>query len=358
VNKGEFVNGVWNIGTLERNEEAILTLTGIITSDWAGKTIYNNISEKQNEYNSNPQTASANIYVPLAEVSINKVARNMKFNRNDTVRFIIVLENDGPDVATGIKIQDMLPYDLEFISASNNGIFDPFSRIITWNLNDLTSGLYNAFILETKVKANISNDVITNAVTESQNEYNPGVKSSNATININKADLYLTHTVNKSNIHVGDKFTVTFKLGNNGPDIANNVIVKIPIPEGLDFLNASVDLGIWNYDNLTRTLIWTVGDVKVGDPYLYLTLKSMKSGQYIIYPVVTTTTYDPNLESSAITLNTTILPVHINVKPADNNDSDKNDSGTVPMHKTGIPLAILALAIFMVLGGLFGVKRK
>ena len=40
------------------------------------------------------------------------------------------------------------------------------------------------------------------------------------------------------------------------------------------------------------------------------------------------------------------------------NDSDKNDSGTVPMHKTGIPLAILALAIFMVLGGLFGVKRK
>jgi hypothetical protein len=64
------------------------------------------------------------------------------------------------------------------------------------------------------------------------------------------------------------------------------------------------------------------------------------------------------LESSAITLNTTILPVHINVKPTDNNDSDKNASGTVPMHKTGTPLAILALAIFMVLGGLFGVKRK
>ncbi len=358
VNKGEIVNGVWNIGTLERNEEAILTLTGIITSDWAGKTIYNNISEKQNEYNSNPQTASANIYVPLAEVSINKVARNIHFNRNDTVRFIIVLENDGPDVATGIKILDMLPYDLEFVSASDYGIFDPVSRTITWNLNNLTSGLYHAFILETKVKASISNDVITNAVTESQNEYNPGFKSSNATITINKADLYLTNTVNKSNIHVGDKFTVTFKLGNNGPDIANNVIVKIPIPEGLEFINASVDLGIWNYDNLTRTLIWTVGDVKVGDPYLYLTLKSMKSGQYTIYPIVTTTTYDPNLESSAITLNTTILPVHIDVKPADNNDSDKNDSGKVPMHKTGIPLAILALAIFMVLGGLFGVKRK
>ena len=68
-------------------------------------------------------------------------------------------------------------------------------------------------------------------------------------------------------------FIITYKLGNNGPDIANNVIIKYQINEGLQFVNINVDSGTQTYDPLTRTITWTINQVTVGDPYLYLTVK-------------------------------------------------------------------------------------
>ncbi len=352
VSKGTFINGVWYIGTLEANEEVALTLMGIITPQWASKTIYNNVSERQNEYNPNPQTATANIYVPQANVSINKVAKPIHFDIGDTVRFITILENHGPDEATGIKVVDKLPTGLEFVSASDGGIYDPISRTITWNLNNLSNGLYQALILETKVKTNISNNIITNIALQSQNEYNNESKTSKATITINKADLYITSTSGNSNPKAGENVKITFKLGNKGPDTAKNVAVKIPIPTGFEFINASVDQGTWTYDASTRTLIWDVGDVQVGDPYLYLNLKAVKDGHYVIIPVITTTTYDPNLENS-------ITPLHINVTSDNggNNGGNKVHAKTIPLQKTGLPVAGLIVAILMVLGGLCGRRR-
>ena len=199
--------------------------------------------------------------------------------------------------------------------------------------------------METKVKTNISNVMITNTAIESQNEYNNEVQTSNATITVNKADLYLTSTVNKSKICIGDNFTITFKLGNRGPDTAKNVIVKIPVPEGLEFISASVDQGTWTYDKSTRTIIWNVGDVKIGDPHLYLNLKSIEQGPYIIHSLITTTTYDPDLKNS-------IMPVYINVLPESDKQNVNAANITVGMQKTGTPLNILVLAILAVLAGL------
>lgn len=248
-----------------------------------------------------------------------------------------------------------MPDDLEFVSASDGGIYDPVTRTITWNLDNLANGPYKALILETQVKSNITNNTITNIAIQSQNECNNDSKTANATIMINKADLYIISTPSNSNPKAGDNLTITFKLGNKGPDTAKNVTVKIPIPNGFEFINTNVDQGTWTYDESTRTLTWNVGDVQVGDPYLYLNLKAVKDGLYVIIPVITTTTYDPNLESA-------ITPLYIDIAPDNRGNNSRNKvkaaSKTIPLQKTGLPIAGLILAVLIVLGGLGSSRRR
>jgi len=50
-------------------------------------------------------------------------------------------------------------------------------------------------------------------------------------------------TVNNTNPTVGQSFIITYKLGNYGPDPAENVTINFQIPEGLEFVDITVDSG-------------------------------------------------------------------------------------------------------------------
>jgi hypothetical protein len=187
-----------------------------------------------------------------------------------------------------------------------------------------------------------------NAVTDSQ--------TVNTEVNINpKSGLYLTITPNKNNPMVGETVIYVFKVGNKGPDTAENVVMTYVVPEGLEFGGAKVDVGSYTYDAATRTVTWTIGDVPVGDPYMWLSLKVTSAGSYLINPLLSTSTYDPTLNS-----NTQSLTVNAATTP--NNNTNNNNTvnaatNTVTMQKTGIPLIVLIIALFMVIGGLVSSKK-
>ncbi len=162
-----------------------------------------------------------------------------------------------------------------------------------------------------------------------------------------KAGLYMKVTPNKANPVVGDIVVYTLKVGNNGPDAAKDVVMTYVVPEGLEFAGANVDRGTYAYDPATRTITWIIGDVPVGDPYMWLSLRVAKSGHYLINPVLITSTYDPtlNIDTQSITINAAAKTT-INAA-----------SKTIPLQKTGLPLAGLVLAILAVLSG-FVPKKK
>jgi len=137
-------------------------------------------------------------------------------------------------------------------------------------------------------------------------------------------------TVNNTNPTVCQSFIITYKLGNYGPDPAENVTINFQIPEGLEFVDITVDSGTWNYNPTTRTVTWTLDNVPVGDPNLKLTVKALQSGQYIITPEVTSDTYNWNTDIPSIT---------INVKASSDGDDPENEAkaATIPMQNTGTP---------------------
>lgn len=173
------------------------------------------------------------------------------------------------------------------------------------------------------------------------------------TLNVNvvinpKSSVYLTITPSKTNPVVGDTVVYTLKVGNKGPDAAENVVMTYKIPDGLEFVGARDDVGNkWTYDPATRTLTWNLGTVPVGDPYLWLSLRIVRAGNYLLNPVLSTTTYDPTLNSDtqSITINAATI-------------TQVNAQNTIGMQKTGLPLLPLIIAGLMLVGGFIVPRRK
>ena len=287
-----------------------------------------------------------------------------------TMVYSVVVRNNGVNGATGVIVNEVLGDGYQFLNCTTKGAgtasYDILTNTITWNIGYMPAGgkvCLSVFVLVVAT-GNNSPDLTVNASLVHVDQYDiPGsakwasysiyVPSTlDASLADNKSSLYLNPT-NNPHPTPGENFSVTFKLGNTGPDDANDVKIKIYIPEGLEFVNAVVDVGTCYYDPTIRTLIWTLPLVKVGDPYLTLELRAMKEGQYRLSPIITSTSY---------LLSAGNLPGPLNMKvvtgEADDNGSvnpvnSVNAQGkSVGMQETGGPLPLLVMAILMVLGGL------
>ncbi|NYB53098.1 MAG: DUF11 domain-containing protein [Methanobacteriaceae archaeon] len=184
--------------------------------------------------------------------------------------------------------------------------------------------------------------------------------SKDVTINP-KSSLYLTVTPSKTNPVAGEVVTYTLKVGNNGPDAAENVVMTYTLPDGMEFAGANDDIGNqWTYDRDTRTLTWNLGTVPVGDPTLILNLRFLRAGNFLINPQLSTTTYDPTLNQETQSLSVNAQPAPLEVQAASSEVQAKRavSSKTVGMQSTGLPPVGVILAIFMVLGGLISAHKK
>jgi len=170
-------------------------------------------------------------------------------------------------------------------------------------------------------------------------------------ITVLKSNVYVNITPSNPNPKVGDKVTYTFKLGNKGPGIAKDVVFTYVIPEGLEFAGADVDQGTWSYNETTRTLTWTLGDVAVGDPYLWLDLNVLSAGSFNINPTVTVSGNDIGSEGNigSLLVNAVSIPATVNAA---------TETSTVPMQKTGLPVAGLAISLLILGSGLVLGRRK
>lgn len=174
--------------------------------------------------------------------------------------------------------------------------------------------------------------------------------ASNGTLKVNQASIYVNITPSKSNPAVGETITLTFKLGNNGPDPADDVFFTYVIPEGMKFVSIETETGYPQavYDPANRTITWPLGTVPILDPWIKINVKVLNSGVFNIKPVVTTSTYDP-------TIGNDIQHITINAKEA---NAASKTTKTVGMQNTGLPAAGLILAILAVFYGLVVPKRK
>lgn len=315
------------------NLENRLTANGIpdATYNWWGTNSQTEIASKI--------SGTAN-YSPWLYMAINADPNNV--NNGETSLITASFNNYSTDGVTYTPLANPtlghLPDGTPVAFNTGLGSFGGSKTIETLTSGGLATATFNAD--ETAGSAVVS------AVTDAQ------------TVNLNvviypKSSLYLNLTTNNTNPMVGDTVLYTLKVGNQGPDAAQDVVMTYVIPQGLEFSGATVDNGTYTYDASTRTITWTIGEVPVGDPYLWLSLRVAQAGHYLINPTLTTSTYDPTLNT-----NTQFLTVNAQAAVEPETVNAQTETKTVRMQKTGIPVNYLLLALLLVIGGYIVPKRK
>ncbi|MGC9516467.1 MAG: SdrD B-like domain-containing protein [Methanomicrobiales archaeon] len=155
------------------------------------------------------------------------------------------------------------------------------------------------------------------------------------------ADLAITKTVKPNPVRVGYNVTYTIVVRNNGPDTAVNVRVIDAMPSGLEFVSYQASTG--TYD--PETNLWTIGDMANGaSETLTIVAKATKTGTFTNVAVVSSDTYDPNMDNNRATATLDVVaPAH---------------GKTVPMKPTGTPIGLMVLAVLMVFAGYLIPKKK
>ena len=331
--------------------ETTRTITWIINLT-AGETKYLYVNTTVSAYGNITNSVivgnkTFNKNVTVSEIIPVKEVNSSDIHIGDEITYTIAVSNPGKTNATNIVIKDVLPEGLKFINASNGGVYNPATGIITWIVNITANSTVDLTVVANVTKSgNITNTV------------NVGNKTANCTIESKDiADLEIHIVADKSEIYIGDSVVCTVTVINNGPNDAINTIANVFVPNTLSIISYNATKGTFDITSGK----WYVGNLTNGEKVvLTFVAKALNEGNSTVYVNVTSETFEVILENNYDNVTVKVLkkaapigpdkPVHPDdSSSADDGSSSDAGSESVSLPNTGNPLAILLLCILSVI---------
>jgi uncharacterized repeat protein (TIGR01451 family) len=273
-------NGIWDVGTLAIGASATLTLPAEVL-DPAVNTIPQqrvNSAAVTNAVEPDPDPSNnrddATVTPKYADLGVKKTTSNPTPNANASVTYTVSLFNLGTSEATGVKVTDVFPANVEppalsDINAPVGTTFsrdlaaDPTGRTWIWDVGTvpLSATVTTPLVLTVTVKVKTDSTATEfNVVTITSNDvWDPNDRNNSAKTPTTpqQADVVLTKTVDVARPQVGQNVVFTIDVFNLGPSLAKNVEVTDLLPAGLDLVSSNATIG--NYNELTG--VWDIGDM-------------------------------------------------------------------------------------------------
>lgn len=278
---GDFnsATGIWNVGTILPNTSFTLGLT--VRVDVSTQII--NIAQVETSETEDPTSEPGNSDPteddqddevlnptnPGANLELKKRVNNSTPTVGDNVTFTVEVYNSGPDQATGVTVEDILPTGAVFVSSAPSvGSYNIANGI--WSIGNIDKN--QTVSIEIVAKIISSNSMRNIAQVETNNVPDPNSTPGNDNPNEddygyadvvpqqNGADLSLTKRVSNQTPNVGDEITFTIEVHNAGPNQTNNVTVRDLVPQGVTFIGANASQGNYNSGNG----IWSIGSLTKG----------------------------------------------------------------------------------------------
>ena len=348
------VTGIWDLGGVPASGSQTLFVDVIVqeATDTAGEFINRAeiTASDQVDPNSNPlENASIDdladgipdndevelqIVVEVADLSLTKTISDPTPNVGEIVTFTLQISNAGPDVATGVSIQDILPIGYSSISTISD-LGAAVGNTIDWNnLRIPLTGLEITYQATVNAPELVVDEYKNIAQITASNQFDPnstpgndnGDQSENdednLTIPTPGVDVAIMKTVDNTSPAILDEIKFTITATNQGSLNATTVEVLDVLPKGYTFKSATVSSGVYDINtgiwsvptivmNSSETLVMTVTVEDVED---YLNMASLISLDQI------------DGDSTNDTATATIAPVCITVynefSPNDDGDND------------------------------------
>jgi large repetitive protein len=258
----DVATGLWSIGTLSANEQAVLVVSTIYAA--TGTPVTNTASVTSDLPDPVPSDNTRTVVTParIADLALTKAASNAAPRFGDNVSFTINVSNAGPDDASGLQVRERLASGLEFVSATASiGTYDAATGV--WNVGAIAAT--QAATLTVTAKVISAAPIVNTAEVSASDQFDPNSTPNNAragendqasvTITPQAADLSVTKSVDNPSPSNGSAVTYTVIVRNSGPSNATNVVVTDLLPGGLTFVSAAPSAG--TYDPASGR--WLVG---------------------------------------------------------------------------------------------------
>lgn len=246
-------SGIWTIDSLAPETDETLNIYCKVNK--IGKILnFGSVNSTQYDWNesNNHDNESVNA-VKIADLSVIKLINNSNPNYNDLIKWTIIVSNNGPNMAIGVIVNDLLPKSVEYISSYlSKGFYNPVNGI--WDVGNLNAGEKLQLNIVSKI---VKTGDITNVVNVKGNE-----KDSNLTNNHFEksvyvkpaADLSIEKSVSKQEVNINDLIEYVIEITNNGPDSAENIKVSELLNPNLKVISFESTKGNFNNTNNVLTI--------------------------------------------------------------------------------------------------------
>lgn len=255
-------SGIWTIDSLAPETDETLNIYCKVNK--FGK-ILNFVSVNSTQYDwnesNNHDNESVNA-VKIADLSVIKLINNSNPNYNDLIKWTIIVSNNGPNMATGVIVNDLLPKSVEYISSYlSKGFYNPVNGI--WDVGNLNAGEKLQLNIVSKI---VKTGDITNVVNVKGNEKDSNLTNNHFEKSVHvkpAADLSIEKSVSKQEVNINDLIEYVIEITNNGPDSAENIKVSELLNPNLKVISFESTKGNFNNTNNVLTIDSLVDGEKV-----------------------------------------------------------------------------------------------
>jgi uncharacterized repeat protein (TIGR01451 family) len=162
---------------------------------------------------------------------------------NSPLVYTITVNNKGNELATGITLVDTLPADVTFAPAqSSQGCsYDANTNQVTCSLGELQPQTTATATITAVTPATVITDTLINKVVVTANQAdgdlanNTVETSTQLSETVSKVDLTTAIATNLETASINSSLIYTVTVTNQGPDLANNVILTSTLPTGVTY---------------------------------------------------------------------------------------------------------------------------